>query len=124
MGITRNVKYEAEYHYWSCYDDGGLGHDISSNKATTTLKSTNDKDARIEAQNADREYQKRGKSCHDQPGPPYVVKVIKTVHEKTDDGFERTTKIDLSLPTIKRCPCGKSYVPLRGEKACHELREV
>ena len=120
----RTVEYFALYSYWSCYDDGGIAHDTSLCHSTVKLISTKEVAARIEAQDLGWEYAKSKKFCHCHPGPKFVTGVLKKVYERTEDGFERRTEERLLLPQAKECPCGKKYIPLRGETPCHELTEV
>lgn len=120
----RMIQYFVLYNYYSCYDDGGIGHDTSVGSSSISIDVSTDIEARLAAQDLARAYSKKAKGCHCHPGPSYVTGVFKKIYEKTEDGFERREEVTLKLPKIEKCPCGKTYTPLRGEKACHELKEV
>jgi hypothetical protein len=120
--ITKTVAYRLIIAGYGCYDDGGLGHDMWSHNYPEIIKdATSDRDAKLKALDRAKELSNQKKQCHCHPGPPSAVRIEKTVHEVTDDGFERTTTGVVPWPEAKKCPCGKVYRPIRGESACHEL---
>lgn len=120
--MEASTTYSIEYMYQSCFDDGGLGHDITDHTAEVKIEADSDESAQIISLGEGG--WRRPKHCYDQAYGPSPTRIVKRIHEETEDGFTRDTTEYVPLPRNRQCPCGNRYWPIRGEKACHELVEV
>jgi hypothetical protein len=115
------VRYEIDLKCPACFDDGFcIEHDQWYIDSTQTIEATTDKEAQLAtllSKYHQEEHCRHGRKT-------YPAKLRKIVTETTADGFSRITTTDLPFPQIKRCVCGKTYVPLRDEAACHEVVPV
>lgn len=117
---SKEVTYKIHYKSPSCYDDGGLGHDEFWSDSSKLVDAKTDKEAQIASIGDEfhtKEYCHHGRCCR-------PTKIEKIVVETTADGFSRTTISEVPLPIARRCPCGKTYMPILGETACHELKSL
>lgn len=117
--IKKTVKYVVHYKYPWCFDDGGPFHDQLWGDNQAVVEAKTDKQA--QAASLDDQFWSKA-NCYCRGGETsYTTKIVKHVHEETDDGFIRDTQVDIPRPTSKRCACGKQYWPVLGEKRCHKL---
>lgn len=116
--IEKTTTYKIYYNSPGCYDDGGIGHDQFWREYSKIVEAKTDKEAKL-ASLDDTEFRAKEHCYHGRHAHP--TKIEKTVKEVTSDGFERTTTVTIPLPQAKRCVCGKLYMPIRGQKACHTL---
>lgn len=111
------VSYKIYFTYPTCFDDGGPFHDEYWSNSSKDIDAKTDKAAQLAS--LGEEFHKKEHCRHGRYARP--TKIEKTVVETTADGFERTTTTEVTLPRSRRCDCGVSYMPIRGETACHTL---
>ena len=118
MSIETTVHYVVHYRYPWDYDDdspSGIGdHTLQWDDSSKAIEATTDDEASLASLAEELR----------RPRNSFVTKIVKHVHEETDDGFVRNTEFEVTLPSARRCPCGQTYWPIKGEKACHTLEYV
>lgn len=111
-----------DYSYFTCYDDGYCWqHDTAWKETSKQVAVESALEAQILSLQQDAAWRQRSwcKSC----GQPrsFPLRIRQVVHERTSDGFERTTEAVVPLPVSEKCPCGVQFFPVLGEEACHSL---
>lgn len=116
--VARAVTYKVHYRYPWCFDDGGMYHDENWSDSSRVIEAKNDREAQLAS--LANEFHGKEHCYHGRSA--YPVRIEKTVRERNAESWERTTVTDIPLPRRKKCPCGKDYWPIHGEKPCHKLR--
>lgn len=123
--VTRKVSYRIAYAYPWCFDDdspSGIGdHQVNWTRTGKDIDVRTDREAQLASFGPEFH---GSVGCHCSNARAHPTAIIKTVVERTADGFERTTQTKVPLPRSRECACGKVYWPVKGEKACHELKPV
>lgn len=126
MSIETTVHYVVHYRYPWDYDDdspSGIGdHTLQWDDSSKAIEATTDDEARLASLAEEFRRPRSGRNFSEYES--FVTKIVKHVHEETDDGFVRDTEFEVTLPSARRCPCGQTYWPIKGEKACHILEYV
>ncbi|MEX0877388.1 MAG: hypothetical protein WDZ40_00820 [Candidatus Spechtbacterales bacterium] len=113
----KKVEYIIEVLVPVCYDDGSEWHNTYYMIEHKKMDVKTDEDAQVDFVINSTFYEKE--SCrHGRISNPQ--RIFKNVYEKTEDGFERSQKIEVSVPRSEKCPCGKIFWPIIAEKACHK----
>lgn len=113
--IQTTATYSVEVSVPWCFDDGHPVHDQGWEKKIEPIEANSDREAQLlslELRKPEFCYHGRYSITH---------RIIKTVREVTEDGFERETSYDIPVPRKKKCPCGREYWPVKGEEACHAI---
>lgn len=122
---SRKVTYTVAYTTVYCVDidsPSGIGdHQLHWDRNGKEVSAKNDREAQLASLSPEF---RRTVGCHCSSARGSVVGIIKKVFERTADGFERTTETNVPLPKNERCPCGKRYWPVKGERPCHQLLEA